>query len=99
MNKENVGLYDQSFEHDNCGIGAVVNIKGLKTYKTVDDAEKFGVKDKEIVKVEINTDGRSLIFGDVVCRVSASYATAMHIDTDESNAAACGREVYGKIVK
>ena len=37
MNKENVGLYDQSFEHDNCGIGAVVNIKGLKTYKTVDD--------------------------------------------------------------
>ena len=30
MNKENVGLYDQSFEHDNCGIGAVVNIKVLK---------------------------------------------------------------------
>ena len=28
MNKENRGLYDQSFEHDNCGIGAVVNIKG-----------------------------------------------------------------------
>ena len=50
---------------------------------TPEDAEKFGVKDKEIVKVEINTDGRSLIFGDVVCRVSASYATAMHIDTDE----------------
>ena len=66
---------------------------------TPEDAEKFGVKDKEIVKVEINTEGRSLIFGDVVCRVSASYATAMHIDTDESNAAACGREVYGKIVK
>ena len=66
---------------------------------TPEDAEKFGVKDKEIVKVEINTDGRSLIFGDVVCRVSASYATAMHIDTDESNAAACGREVYGKIIK
>lgn len=66
---------------------------------TPEDAEKFGVKDKEIVKVKINTEGRSLIFGDVVCRVSASYATAMHIDTDESNAAACGREVYGKIVK
>ena len=66
---------------------------------TPEDAEKFGVKDEEIVNVVINTDGRSLIFGDVVCRVSASYATAMHIDTDESNAAACGREVYGKIVK
>lgn len=31
-------LYDPIFEHDNCGIGAVVNIKGKKTYKTVDDA-------------------------------------------------------------
>ena len=32
------GLYDQRFEHDNCGIGAVVNIKGVKTHKTVEDA-------------------------------------------------------------
>ena len=61
--------------------------------------KNWSKKIKKIVKVEVNTDGRSLIFGDVVCRVSASYATAMHIDTDESNAAACGREVYGKIVK
>ena len=28
--KKNLGLYDKSFEHDNCGIGAVVNIKGVK---------------------------------------------------------------------
>ena len=48
---------------------------------------------------KIDTDNRSLIFGDVVCRVSENYATAMHIDTDESNAAGCGREVYGTIVK
>ena len=34
-------LYDKSFEHDNCGIGAVVNIKGLKTHKTVEDALKI----------------------------------------------------------
>ena len=32
------GLYDPSFEHDNCGIGAVVNIKGIKTHRTVDQA-------------------------------------------------------------
>ena len=32
------GMYDSSFEHDNCGIGAVVNIKGIKTHKTVSDA-------------------------------------------------------------
>ena len=31
-------LYDPSFEHDNCGIGAVVNIKGLQTHETVDQA-------------------------------------------------------------
>ena len=37
----NKGLYDASFEHDNCGIGAVVNIKGIKSYKTVDDALKI----------------------------------------------------------
>ena len=32
------GLYSQSFEHDNCGIGAVVSIKGIKTHQTVSDA-------------------------------------------------------------
>ena len=33
-----LGLYDPSFEHDNCGIGAVVSIKGIKTHQTVSDA-------------------------------------------------------------
>ena len=32
------GLYDPSFEHDNCGIGAVANIKGIKTHRTVEQA-------------------------------------------------------------
>ena len=32
------GLYDPSFEHDNCGIGAIVNINGVKTHQTVEDA-------------------------------------------------------------
>ena len=44
-------------------------------------------------------DGRSLIFGDVVVRVSNSYALAMHIDTDESNAACVGRDTKGEIVR
>ncbi len=35
------GLYDPQFEHDNCGIGAVVNIKGIKTRETVDNALKI----------------------------------------------------------
>lgn len=64
---------------------------------TPDDAQSFGVTDKEIVKVKIDSNGRSLIFDDVVVRVSASFATAMHIDTDESNA--CGGANSGEIVK
>ena len=68
-------------------------------HATTADAAELGVKDKDIVSVKIDTDGRSLVFGDVVVRVSDSYALAMHIDTDESNAAGCGREVYGEIVK
>jgi putative phosphotransacetylase len=68
-------------------------------HATPADAEQLGVKNGEIVSVKIDTDGRSLVFGDVVVRVNETYALAMHIDTDESNAAGCGREQYGEIVK
>ena len=68
-------------------------------HATPEDAKALGVENGQIVSVKLDTDGRSLIFGDVVVRVSDSYALAMHIDTDESNAAGCGREVYGEIVK
>lgn len=68
-------------------------------HATTEDAKKLGVENGEIVSVKVDTDGRSLVFGDVVVRVSDSYALAMHIDTDESNAAGCGREQYGEIVK
>mgnify|MGYP002508515371 CR=1 FL=1 len=60
-------------------------------------AEQLGLANGDIVSVEIKTNGRSLIFGDVVVRVSDSYALAMHIDTDEANAAACKGEVFGEI--
>ena len=53
---------------------------------TPETAAEFGVSDKQIVKVKTN-GLRPLIFDDVVVRVSASYAPAMHIDTDEANAA------------
>ena len=36
--KTPAGLYSPRFEHDNCGIGAVVDIKGRKSHKTIDDA-------------------------------------------------------------
>ncbi len=68
-------------------------------HATTKDAQELGVENGQVVSVKIDTDGRSLVFGDVVVRVSDSYALAMHIDTDESYAAGCGREVYGEIVK
>lgn len=68
-------------------------------HATVADAKELGVVDKEIVSVKVNTPERSLIFGDVVVRVSDSYALAMHIDTDESNAAGMVPGVMGEIVK
>lgn len=35
MDSQNRGLYRESFEHDNCGIGAIVNIKGKKTHSKI----------------------------------------------------------------
>ena len=67
-------------------------------HMTPADAAEYGVADKEIVKVRIDTD-RPLIFDDVVVRVSEKFALAMHLDTDEANAAACRGTVYGEIVK
>ena len=39
--KENQGLYRQQFEHDNCGIGAVINSQGIKSHTTVENALKI----------------------------------------------------------
>ena len=83
--------------------GSVVINEGVIVAKrhihmTTADAAALGVSDKEIVNVKLDTP-RSLIFGDVVVRVKDSFALAMHIDTDESNAACASGAVYGEIVK
>lgn len=64
---------------------------------TPKDAEEIGVKDKQIVSVKINSE-RTTIFGDVVIRVSEKFAPAMHIDTDEANAACAFGQIYGVII-
>ena len=51
-----------------------------------DDAMRFRLRDKYVVQVRVEGD-RELIFGDVVVRVNPNYRLAMHIDTDEGNAA------------
>ena len=67
-------------------------------HMTPADAAEMDVQDKDVVCVKVLTDGRNTIFGDVVVRVNENFALAMHIDTDESNAAACGRNQMGEIV-
>ncbi len=63
------------------------------------DAEELGVKEKEIVSVRLDTPDRSIVFGDVVVRVNPAFKLAMHIDTDEANAAAASGQVFATIVK
>ena len=83
--------------------GEVVIEKGVIAAKrhihfNPDEAKEAGVVDKQVVSVKVDYNGRSLIFGDVVCRVSPKYALAMHVDTDESNAAALPGTVDGEII-
>ena len=54
---------------------------------TPEDAVRFQVKDKDLVKLQTYTD-RPLVFADVLVRVSADFATRVHLDFDEANA--CG---------
>ena len=68
-------------------------------HATPEDAEKYGLQDKQLVSVKVDSgNGRSLVFSDVVVRVSPKYALAMHIDTDESNAACAVPGLMGEIL-
>ncbi|MEE1186729.1 MAG: phosphate propanoyltransferase [Acutalibacteraceae bacterium] len=67
-------------------------------HMTTADAKVFNVEDKQNVQVVIESDSRRLIFDDVVVRVSDSYALAMHIDTDESNAASCTPNLQAEVI-
>ena len=67
-------------------------------HMTPEDAAEYGVVDKEIVKVRIESE-RSVELDDVVVRVNPTYALAMHIDTDESNATCAFGTIYGTVIK
>lgn len=67
-------------------------------HMTTKDAEYYGVTNGQIVEVKVETDGRTTTFGDTVVRVSDSYALAMHIDTDEANAAGVVGSARGEII-
>ncbi len=83
--------------------GSVVLTKGLIAAKrhihlTPEVAATFGVKNTQIVSVKLGANERSTVFGDVVIRVSEKFAPAMHIDTDEANAAGLSGESWGDVV-
>ena len=61
------------------------------------DAAHFGVRDKQIVKLQTYTD-RPLVFEDVLVRVSDQFATRVHLDFDEANACGYKNGDLGRIV-
>lgn len=62
------------------------------------DAQEINVKNGQICGVKVANDERSIIFGDVVIRVSDNFSLAMHIDTDEGNAANWKTGTFGHII-
>lgn len=62
------------------------------------DANLLGVTENSIVMVKIKSNERTTIFDDVSIRINDNFKLAMHIDTDEANAAGCNGEVYGEII-
>ncbi|WP_195985717.1 phosphate propanoyltransferase [Clostridium sp. D33t1_170424_F3] len=63
-----------------------------------DDAVAFGVTDGEAIQIKLGYNGRSLILGDVIARVSKTAGLAVHIDTDEANAAGLTGTVDGEVI-
>ena len=61
------------------------------------DAEQMGVKDKQVVRLQVYTD-RPLIFDDVVVRVSPQFQTRVHLDYDEANACGFQKGDLGRIL-
>ncbi len=67
-------------------------------HMTTEDAKEFNVSDKQIVQVKIETPERTTTYGDVIVRVRDDFSAAMHIDTDEGNAAGISGSVEGEII-
>ena len=65
---------------------------------TPDDAKAFGVTDGQAIQIKLDYNGRALIFGDVIARVSKTAGLAVHIDTEEANAAGLTGTVDGEAI-
>lgn len=66
---------------------------------SIEEALAYNVVDKEIVMIKIPSPERTLVFDDVVVRVHPTFKAAVHIDTDEANAAGISKETIGEVLK
>jgi acetate kinase len=64
-----------------------------------EDAARWHLGDHDAVAVAIDSEGRDLIFEDVIVRVSPHYRTELHLDTDEGNAAGVGPGTTAVLLK
>ena len=82
-----------------CEISEGVIVAKRHIHMTEEDAKEFNVTNGEIVSVKILTEGRSVTMHDTVIRVRNDFKLAMHIDTDEANAAMISTTAQGQIIK
>ena len=66
-------------------------------HMTPEDGKHFGVKDKQVVRLQTLTE-RPVVFGDVMVRISPDFATAVHLDYDEANACGFRKGDLGRIL-
>ncbi len=85
-------------------LGAVTLKEGViiawrHIHLTPDDAKYFGVRDRDMLKVRVESPERTVIFEKVIARVKPTYALEMHIDVDEANAAGAGQGARATIIR
>jgi acetate kinase len=76
--------------------GVICSLRHI--HMSLEDALSFGLKDRDIVSVEVKGE-RPLVFGDVLVRVHPDFVLSMHIDTDEANAASIRTGMEGTLVR
>jgi acetate kinase len=78
------------------GSGVVTAVRHI--HMSPQDAERFGVRDRQRVSVAVDSQGRDVVFGDVVVRVSPHFRLELHLDTDEGNAAGVDQHATARLL-
>jgi acetate kinase len=77
--------------------GVVTAVRHI--HMSPEDARRLDVQDRQRVTVAVDSDGRDLLFGDVVVRVSPQFRLELHLDTDEGNAAGVASGATARLVR